>query len=230
MKPINTIPEDHISAAGQLYSAFAATVVLAIICCVLYPLTVWAVAQVAFPNQSNGSLVDKAGAATTDPAQAVGSRWIGQQFTSAKYFHPRPSAAGAGYDGAASSGTNLGPLSDKLLNGIHGSKNQDGTPNPAADFDGIKDLAVAYRTTNGLAADATVPADAVTWSGSGLDPHISPANATLQIARVAKARGLAEADVRTLVEQATEQPFAGLIGEKSVNVMVLNLSLDAKTK
>ena len=137
----------------------------------------WGIAQAIFPVQANGSLITKAGTFTTDPEEAVGSALLGQNFAAPQYFHPRPSAAGAGYDAASSGGTNLGPLSDKLLNGIHDAKNADGTPNPSADFDGIKDLVAAYRTENGLADDAIVPADAVTRSASGLDPHISPENA-----------------------------------------------------
>ena len=179
-----------------------------------------------FPVQANGSLVTKAGQLTTRPEEAVGSALLGQSFADARYFHPRPSAAGAGYDAASSSGTNLGPLSAKLLNGVHDSKNADGTPNPAADFDGIKDLASAYRHENGLPADAVVPADAVMRSASGLDPHISPDNALLQASRVAKARGLDVEAIRRLVGAHTEGRSLGLFGEPRVNVLLLNLDLD----
>ena len=218
------------SIVRQVYASVAATVVLLLLCCGAYPLLVWAIAQAAFPMQANGSLVTRSGAPTTDAAEAVGSRWLGQTFVAPKYFHARPSAAGSGYDATSSSGTNLGPLSDKLLSGIHGSKNADGTANPAADFDGIKDLAAAYRTENALANDAIVPADAVTRSGSGLDPHISPANAALQLGRVAKARGLSPADIQVLIDQNTDRPTAGLLGEPGVNVLLLNLALDQKSK
>jgi len=187
---------------------------------------VWGIAQIVFPTQANGSLLTKDGAFTTHPDEAVGSALLGQKFAAPQYFHPRPSAAGDGYDTANSSGTNLGPLSDKLLNGIHGSKKDDGTPNPAAAFDGMKDLVAAYRQENGLADDATVPADTVTRSASGLDPHISPENTLLQATRVAHARGISIQEVQKLVEQYTDSPSLGLLGEPGVNVLQLNLALD----
>lgn len=212
------------------YAAVATTVILVVICCGLYPLLVWGIAQAAFPVNANGSLVTRDGTPTTDAGQAVGSRWLGQMFTSPKYLHPRPSAAGSGYDAGSSSGTNLGPLSDKLLNGIHGSKNADGTANPAGDFDGIKDLVAAYRAENGLSVDTAVPADAVTRSGSGLDPHVSSANAALQVARIAKARGLSTADVHAIIDANTDAPVAGVLGDAGVNVLMTNLALDRKSK
>ncbi|MDB5326895.1 MAG: potassium-transporting ATPase subunit [Phycisphaerales bacterium] len=222
--------EEYQSIGGQIYTAVASTIILLLICCGLYPLLVWGIAQAAFPVQANGSLVTKAGAATSNVDEAVGSRWLGQTFTAPKYFHPRPSAAGAGYDASASSGTNLGPLSDKLLSGIHGSKNADGSANPSADYDGVKDLATAYRTENGMAADATVPADAVTRSASGLDPHISPVNAAAQVARIAKARRLSASEVQALIDTSTDGPSLGFLGEPGVNVLMLNLALDQKSK
>ena len=228
MQNVTTPVEGSGSFLGHLYTSVAATVVLVALCCGIYPLLVWGIAQAAFPDRANGSLVDKDGHLTSNADAAVGSALLAQNFTAPKYFHPRPSAAGAGYDGTSSGGTNLGPLSDKLLNGIHGSKNADSTPNPSADFDGIADLAKAYRTDNGLTSDAQVPADAVTRSASGLDPHVSPANAECQIARVAKARGLSEADVRTAVARATAGPALGILGDPGVNVLELNLALDSQ--
>ena len=218
------------SFVDQLYTAATFAGVFIAICCGIYPLLVWGIAQAIFPIQANGSLVTKTGAFTTIAEDAAGSALIGQSFAAPQYFHPRPSAAGTGYDAANSSGTNLGPLSDKLINGIHDAKNADGTPNPAGNFDGIKDLVAAYRTENGLAADAIVPADAVTRSASGLDPHISPANARLQAARVAQARGLSVDAVRQLIAAHTDPPSLGVLGEPGVNVLLLNLALDRGTR
>jgi len=214
------------SLLAHLHAAAAFTAVFLVVCCGLYPFAVWGIAQALFPIQANGSLVTKTGAFTTDPEQAVGSALLGQNFGGEQYFHPRPSAAGAGYDAASSGGTNLGPLSDKLLNGIHDAKNDDGTPNPAGNFDGIKDLVAAYRTENGLPADAIVPADAVTRSASGLDPHISPENAELQAARVARARGTTIEAVRAAIRRHTDAPALGVLGDPGVNVLLLNLDLD----
>ena len=183
-----------------------------------FPGAVWAVSQVAFPHQSGGSLVRDA------KGNVVGSELIGQNFTQPRYFHPRPSAAGAGYDAANSSGTNLGPTSDKLVNGV---KDDPATAGVDESYAGFKDLARTYREENGLPADALIPADAATRSASGLDPDISPANAQLQVARVARARGVSPDRVLALVKAQTEGRTLGFIGEPHVNVLELNLALDA---
>ena len=177
------------------------TLMLAVVCCGLYPLVVFGVSQILFHDKANGSLiVDQAG-------MVRGSRLLGQQFKADKYFHSRPSAAGNGYDAANSSGSNLGPTSKKLADAI--------APN-------ISD----YRAQNSLATNAPVPADAVTASASGLDPHISLRNAELQTPRVAKARGLSEDKVRDLIRANTDAPSLGFLGEPGVNVLKLNLALD----
>jgi len=179
-----------------------------------FPALMFGIAQIpGLKDKADGSLVTRNG-------HVVGSSLIGQNFTKPEYFHPRPSAAGAGYDANNSGGTNLGPTSDKLANGIHDPKN------PAGDYDGFKDLARKYREENGLAVDSEIPADAATRSASGLDPHISPANAYLQAARVAKARGIAEDDVKKLIDENTDGRFLGIYGEPAVNVLKLNLALD----
>ena len=186
----------------ELKTSVLVTIVFAVLLCGAYPLAVWAGAQLLFPAKANGSLV------TDSSGQVRGSALLAQNFSSAKYFQPRPSAAGTGYDATSSSGTNLGPTSQKLA-------------------DNIKAVIAAYRTSNGLAADAAVPADAVTSSGSGLDPHISLANAQLQATRVAKARGLPLAKVTSLIATHTEGPDLQILGESGVNVLLLNRSLDA---
>ena len=185
--------------------SIVATIFFAVILCGIYPLVVFGAAQLFFPHQANGSLlVDKSGTIR-------GSALLAQNFTGAQYFHPRPSAAGAnGFDATSSSGSNLGPTSSNLVANI--------TQNIAN-----------YRAENNLAVPQSgtpVPADAVTESASGLDPHISPANAEIQIARVAKARGLSEDRVRELVQQNTHGRDLGLFGEPRVNVMTLNFALD----
>jgi K+-transporting ATPase ATPase C chain len=182
------------------FSSIMATLVFAVVCCGLYPLVVYGLAQVAFPDKANGSLI-------VDASGIRGSKLLGQQFTGDKYFNSRPSAAGNGYDPLSSGGSNLGPTSQKLNDAIH---------------DRIAD----YRKKNGLKDSDPVPADAVTASGSGLDPHISVANATLQIPRVAKTRGLAEAKVAEMVKQFTDGPDLGVLGDAGVNVLRLNLALD----
>jgi K+-transporting ATPase ATPase C chain len=186
---------------SEIRGAIMSTLVLAVVCCGLYPLIVFGIGQLAFRDRANGSLI-------VDAAGTIrGSKLLGQGFTDPKYFHPRPSAAGNGYDAANSGGSNLGPTSQKLK-------------------DAIKDRIDAYRKENGLNADQDVPADAVTASGSGLDPHISPRNAEFQVARVAQARGLSEDKVRELIRQSTEGRDLGILGDLGVNVLRLNLALD----
>jgi potassium-transporting ATPase KdpC subunit len=187
---------------AELRASIAATLLLAVLCCGIYPAVVWAVGQGLFSHKGNGSLVRVNG-------KVAGSSLLAQGFTGPNYFHPRPSAAGQGYDAAGSSGTNLGPTSKKLI-------------------ESVKERVDAYRAENGLPPDARVPADAVTSSASGLDPHISVRNAVLQTARVAKARGLGEKEVLEKVGAHTEGRTFGLLGEPRVNVLTLNLSLDGK--
>ena len=184
----------------QLRPAILITVVFALICGVAYPLLSTAIGQAAFNDKANGSLIRRNGV-------VVGSELIGQAFTAPQYFHSRPSAAGAGYDGSASSGSNLGPTNPDFLSAV-------------------KDRVDAYRKENGLAAGAMVPVDAVTASGSGLDPHISIANARLQVNRVATARGLDVAVVEQLVNKYTDGRQLLVLGEPGVNVVELNLALD----
>lgn len=187
---------------SELRPAIVATLVLAAVTCGAYPLLITGIAQAVFKDKAHGSLI-------IDPNGTVlGSSLLGQNFTAAGYFQPRPSAAGAGYDAASSSGSNLGPSSQKL-------------------HDMLKERIAAYRAINGLAADATVPADAVTASGSGLDPHISLFNAEMQASRVAKARNTSIEKIRTAIAASTDQPLFGIFGEAGVNVLNLNLSLDA---
>lgn len=219
-------PDRPQSALRHLFDQFGisvvATLALALLVSGIYPVVVWGISQALFRDKANGSLV------IDHDGKVRGSYLLGQTFSDAKYFHPRPSAAGAGYAADGSSGTNLGPTSDKLINGIHGSKKPDGTPDPASDFDGIKDLAAAYRKENALPNDMPLPADAVTRSASGLDPHISVANARLQASRVAKASGMAVEEVNRMIDQHTEGRGLGFLGEPGVNVVRLNLALDRK--
>lgn len=184
----------------QLLPAVRMLLALTVLCGLAYPLVVTGAAQVAFRHQAEGSLVEVDG-------EPVGSALLGQAFTRPEYFHPRPSAAGDGYDATASGASNLGPTNPDLL---------------AA----VSDRVDAYRADNGLAADQPVPVDAVTASASGLDPHISVANARLQAARVAEARGLAIGDVLALVDDHTDGRVLGVLGEPGVNVLELNLALD----
>jgi len=186
----------------QLWPAVLGIVVFTVLCGLIYPLVVTGVAQVAFHDKANGSLIKVDGT-------EVGSRLIGQQFTDAKYFHPRPSAAGAGYDGLASSFSNLGPTNPDFLASI-------------------EDRVAAYRAENSLPPTQSVPVDAVTASGSGLDPDISVANAKLQTARVAQARGMTVEEVAKLVQQHTGGRQWGIFGEPGVNVLELNLALDGR--
>jgi K+-transporting ATPase ATPase C chain len=280
------------SILGHIWASIGVTLVLGVVCCGLYPLAVWAISQAVFPIQANGSLVKRDGTFTSDDKQAVGSRLIGQNFSAPGYFHPRPSAAGTGYDGSNSGGTNLGPLSDKLING---ATQTPPAPPPAAPpaagppaappaetlaFDGIRLRVIHYCLDNGIAfklytvkpdgariaemplskyqdksgnlldvklvddfphpatdpADKTpviaadfatlIPGDAVTGSGSGLDPHISPANALLQAQRVADARKLPKAKVLELIQANTDRPDLGFLGDPGVNVLMLNIALE----
>lgn len=201
----------------QLRPALVSVVVLMVLCGFIFPGVITVLARTLFPRQASGSLITRGG--TT-----IGSELIGQNFSAPGYFHPRPSAAGNGYDPTASSGTNLGPTSDKLINGIH-KKLANGTDDPG-NYDGVRDLVSAYRKENGLSPNAPIPADAVTRSASGLDPEISPANADLQAARVAAARGISEDAVHRLVLQSTQGRQFGVLGEPRVNVLKLNLALD----
>jgi potassium-transporting ATPase KdpC subunit len=186
----------------QLAPAVLAIIVFTVITGIVYPLVVTGVAQVAWNDKANGSLIKKDGV-------VVGSSLIGQNFADEKYFHPRPSAAGTGYDGLASAASNLGPTNPDFLSAV-------------------QDRVAAYRQENGLAADQEVPVDAVTASGSGLDPDISVANARLQAPRVASARGMSVDQVLALVNQHTNGRQWGFLGEPGVNVLELNLALDGK--
>ncbi len=183
----------------------------------IFPAVIWGIGQAVFPHQANGSLIKDS------KGNVVGSELIGQNFAKPEYFHPRPSAAGSGYDANNSGGTNLGPTSDKLINGIPDDPK---TKDTDETYLGIKQLAEQYRKENDLAPDAILPSDAVTRSGSGLDPHISPENAMLQANRVAQARGMEVDAVKKLIEDNTEGRFAGIYGDPRVNVLKLNLSLD----
>lgn len=186
----------------DLRAAIASTLVLAVVCCGFYPVVVWGISQTLFKDKANGSLIK-------DPDGTVrGSSLLVQGFSSDRYFIPRPSAAGTGYDAANSGGTNLGPTSKKLA-------------------DAIKQAIADYRKQNGLDEQAAVPADAVTSSGSGLDPHISLRNAGLQTTRVARARGLTPDRVKDLIIANTDAANLGILGEPGVNVLRLNLALDA---
>lgn len=229
--------------------------VMTVLTGLLYPAVITGIAQVAFRDQANGSLI-------TVNGQVVGSRLIGQNFTKDEYFHPRPSSAGTGYDPTATAGSNLGPTSAKLLNGT--TKMDDKTKQEVVDFDGIKDRVVHYCVENGLpyessvsldkfkddkgnlddvklikafnddktplvfASKTPIPADAVTASASGIDPHISPANALIQAARVAKARGVTVEQMQTVVDEHTEGRAWGILGEPHVNVLEVNLALDSR--
>jgi potassium-transporting ATPase KdpC subunit len=186
--------------------AILATLLFAIVLCGVYPVIIWGASQLLFPHQANGSLIEGS------DRKIVGSEWLGQNFTGAKYFHPRPSAAGAnGYDAANSSGSNLGPTSKKLI-------------------DSVKQRVTDYRAENGLAQDSLVPGDAVTASGSGLDPHISVKNALLQAPRVARERSLGVDTIKSEIDKATATPQFGILGEAGVNVLKLNLALDAMSR
>jgi len=185
---------------SDIRGAVMSTLVLAVVCCGIYPLIVFGIAQAAFHDKANGSLIVEKGGTVR------GSKLLGQNFTAEKYFHPRPSAAGNGYDAANSSGSNLGPTSQKLN-------------------DAIKERIESYRKENGLKDNTPVPADAITASGSGLDPHISVRNAELQASRVAKARNVGMEKILELVRANTDSADLGILGEAGVNVLELNLAL-----
>src|SRR5437762_3187662 len=186
---------------SHIRSAVVSTLVLAIVCCGLYPLIVFGISQLFFRDQANGSLI------TSADGNVRGSKLLGQAFSDPKYFHPRPSAAGNGYDATSSGGSNLGPTSKKLA-------------------DAIAQNITDYRVQNGMGTNDAVPADAATASGSGLDPHISVKNAELQAPRVARVRRLPVEKVIELVRLNTDAPDFGILGEPGVNVLELNLALD----
>jgi K+-transporting ATPase ATPase C chain len=233
---------------------FRLTLTLTILTGLLYPALMTGVSELIFPSQANGSLV-------TVDGKIVGSSLIGQTFTKPEYFHPRPSSAGSGYDASASSGSNLGPTSAKLL---HGTTTMDDKNNEVVAFDGIDLRIVHYCLDNNIPYESSVPLeqfkdangnlddvklikafndgttplvfkamtpipqDAVTASSSGLDPHISPANAEIQAARIAKARGVATDQVKPLIAQFTDRADLGFLGEPRVNVLMLNVTLDQR--
>src|SRR5215813_5885575 len=238
----------------QILPGLRIKIFLTILLGVIYPLGMTGISQLLFSKQANGSLVTSGG-------KVVGSELIGQNFTKPEYFHPRPSSAGSGYDATASSGSNLGPTSAKLL---RGTTKIDDKKNEVVDFDGISLRVVHYCLENEIPYESSVPldgfkdaggnfndvklikafnnektplvftpkapipADAVTGSGSGLDPHISPANAQTQGGRIAKARGVSANQVNELIAKYTEGPELGLLGEPRVNVLKLNLALDGQ--
>jgi K+-transporting ATPase ATPase C chain len=206
-----TVPEAFPDApqaklGAQIRPAILSVLVLTLLTGCAFPLLLATIGRPLFPRQASGSLITRGGV-------IVGAELIGQEFSRPEYFQSRPSAAGNGYDGTSSGGTNLGPNNSKLKNGT-------------ADFAGIPRLAEEYRKHNGLAPDAPIPIDAVTRSASGLDPDITPANAGLQISRVARARGVSEETVRRLVANHTRGPQFGFLGNARVPVLELNLALD----
>lgn len=188
---------------SELIRAVKVTLVFVVLTGFIFPALLWGLAQIFFPYSANGSLI------RNEQGTVIGSELIGQQFSSPRYFHPRPSAAGNGYDTLSSGGTNLGPTSRKL-------------------FEGVKELADQYRKENDIPSVIEIPADAVTRSGSGLDPEISPANALIQAHRIARERGLDEAGVKTFVIHNIQPRFLGIFGEPRVNVFLLNRELDKR--
>ncbi len=189
----------------EIKTSAVVTLILLAICCGLYPVVVWGAGQLLFPQKANGSLV------LDDAGKPIASTLLGQAFTADKYFSPRPSAAGTGYDSTSSAGSNYGATSQAL-------------------HDAVQQRVADYRKANGLSDSQPVPADAVEASGSGLDPHISLKNAALQLPRVAKARNLSEDDLKKLVDLYTDGRDFGILGEPGVNVVKLNLALDGKYK
>jgi K+-transporting ATPase ATPase C chain len=238
----------------ELGPGFRLTLAMTILTGLLYPALMTGLAELIFPKQANGSLVSVKG-------NVVGSSLIGQSFAKPEYFHPRPSAAGSGYDATASGGSNLGPTSAKLL---HGTTKTDDKGKEVVDFDGLYDRIVHYCVDNDIPYSSSVsldkfkdshgdlddvklikafndsnapltftptspiPADAVTASASGLDPHISPANAEVQVGRVAKARGVSADQVKPLIAQYTDRADWGFMGEPRVNVLLLNVAVDQR--
>lgn len=238
----------------ELGPGFRLTLAFTVLTGLLYPAVMTGISQLIFPKQANGSLI-------TIDGKVVGSELIGQTFSKPEYFHPRPSSAGNGYDATASSGSNLGPTSAKLL---HGTTKMDDKNNEVVDFDGINLRIVHYCLDNEIPYDSSVPldqfkdtkgeldevklikafnddkaplvftpkapipADAVTGSSSGLDPHITPANAEVQAGRVAKARNIPVDQVKTMIAQSTENADLGFLGEPRVNVAMLNVTLDQR--
>lgn len=238
----------------ELGPGFRLTLVFTILTGLLYPAALTGLSQLIFPSQANGSLI-------TVNGKVVGSSLIGQPFSKPEYFHPRPSSAGSGYDAGASSGSNLGPTSAKL---ISGTTKKDDKGNEMVEFDGIADRIVHYCVDNGVPYESSVsldrfkdakgdlddvklikafndektplvftpkapiPADAVTASASGLDPHISQAAAEPQVSRVAQARGVAPEQIRGLIESNIVGPDLGFLGEPRVNVLTLNIALDTR--
>jgi K+-transporting ATPase ATPase C chain len=236
----------------EIGPGFRLTLAFTVVTGLLYPAVMTGLSELIFPNKANGSLV-------TVNGKVVGSSLIGQSFAKPEYFHPRPSAAGSGYDATASGGTNLGPTSAKLM---HGTIKTDDKKQEVVDFDGINLRIVHYCVDNDVPYDSSVtldqfkdskgdlddvklikafnddktplrfaakvpiPSDSVTASASGLDPHISPANAELQAARVAKARGVDPERVKALIPQYTDKADLGFLGEPRVNVLMLNIAMD----
>jgi len=189
----------------EIKTSLIVTAALIVICCGIYPLVIFGAGQLLFPKQANGSLV------LDDQGKPIASTLLAQNYAADKYFNPRPSAAGTGYDSTSSAGSNLGATSQAL-------------------HDAVQQRVSDYRKANNLTADQLVPADAVEASGSGLDPHISLKNAALQLPRVAKARGLSEDDLKALVAKYTDGRDFGILGEPGVNIVKLNLALDGKYK
>ena len=288
----STAPQESVHSEAKdslprhIWASVAATAILGIICCVIYPLVVWGIAQVLFPWQANGSLIKKDGTHTTVDSDAAGSTLLGQNFAAPAYFHPRPSAAGRGYDATSSGGSNFGPTSDKFLNGATTTQPAAAPatqPTESLAYDGVRLRTLHYALDNGItfklytvqyaangeitartevplskfqdakgtlndialvdafphandppdklpliAADfsTSIPADAVTASASGVDPHISLENALLQKPRVAAARHLSQGSVQNLIDQSTDRPKFGLLGDPGVNVLLLNIALD----
>jgi potassium-transporting ATPase KdpC subunit len=201
------VKTDNSTLTKHLLSATRATLILATFTGLLFPMLVYALVHLLFPFQAEGSLL------RTPEGKIIGSKLIGQNFSQPQYFHPRPSAAGSGYDASASAGTNLGPISKKLIEGM-------------SSFSGIKQLAQKYRQENDLSASTQIPVDAVTYSASGLDPHISIQNAILQAPRISRFRHVALAAVQQLIKRHTTVRQFGFLGEPGVDILEINLALD----